>query len=57
VQPGFAGGDPLSALTVSSAKQWKAMSNKITVNLEGIELQEKEVGNYERLQRRSRNFY
>ena len=39
VQPGVPeGGDPLSMVKVTSAKQWKAISRKLTINLDGITL-------------------
>ena len=38
VQPGVEGGDPLSMVKVTSAKQWKAISRKLTINLDGITL-------------------
>ncbi len=40
IQPGVDGGDPLSLVTVASAKQWKAISQKLSINLDGIDLDE-----------------
>ena len=44
VQPGVEGGDPLSMVKVTSAKQWKAISRKLTINLDGITLNEGDLG-------------
>lgn len=40
VQPGVENGDPLSMVKITSAKQWKAISRKLTINLDGIDLNE-----------------
>ena len=40
VQPGVDEGDLLSMVKVSSAKQWKLISQKLSINLDGINLQE-----------------
>ena len=38
IQAGVEGNDPLSLINVVSAKQWKAISQKLTINLDGIDL-------------------
>ena len=43
IQPGVEGGDPLSLVKVSSAKQWKAISQKLSINLDGIDLEDNKV--------------
>lgn len=38
IQPGPDSGDPLSSVKVGSAKDWKAISRRLTINLDGIDL-------------------
>jgi len=35
--------DPLSLVKVSSARHWKAISHRLTINFEGMELEENKV--------------
>ncbi|TRY68865.1 hypothetical protein TCAL_05071 [Tigriopus californicus] len=43
VQPGVDENDPLSIVKVNSAKQWKAISKNLTIDLQGIDISEKET--------------
>lgn len=43
VQPGLDENDPLSIVKINSAKQWKAISKNLTIDLQGIDISDKET--------------